>query len=314
MKNFIHTPYKDGIGGVRVGLEPIKESKWLEVDNSFIKEINKKKELFSTNKKEVFRETLDSYESQVELLSCIKKYLSEYYPDKYIFDKNQICININENTLLLREDSLSPLEIASFLVQEDLLLMLPNEESSYSLGAASLCAPSNWSLQEKFNNSLLDLHKYVPDYKEKISERVNKIFLRLDNQRIFERFNWSIYENSDLFQPKTSKADVKRSKKITKYNAGDKLFIRVERQTIRKLLTSGSIIFTVRVHVTPLFTIKNDLSRLKDLLMAIENLDQSIKSYKSLDQIEESVTGWLEDRIKVFQKSNGLDFQRETSP
>ena len=48
--------------------------------------------------------------------------------------------------------------------------------------------------------------------------------------------------------------------------------------------------------------------------MAIENLDQSIKSYKSLDQIEESVTGWLEDRIKVFQKSNGLDFQRETSP
>ena len=48
--------------------------------------------------------------------------------------------------------------------------------------------------------------------------------------------------------------------------------------------------------------------------MAIKNLDQSITRYKSLDQIEESVTGWLEDRIKVLKKPNGLDFQRETSP
>ena len=48
--------------------------------------------------------------------------------------------------------------------------------------------------------------------------------------------------------------------------------------------------------------------------MAVNNLNQSIKRYKSLDQIEEFITGWLEDRIKVLQKSNGLDFQRETSP
>jgi len=40
----IHTPYKNGEGGVKVGLEPIKESDWLEIDDLFNSEIELKKD------------------------------------------------------------------------------------------------------------------------------------------------------------------------------------------------------------------------------------------------------------------------------
>lgn len=300
MKKFIHTPYKSGLGGVKIGLEPINESKWLEIDDSFVPEIQKKQSLFRSKREQVFNQTTKSYQAQVELLEVIKKHLTHYYDNYFRFNKDEIYIKIKGKSLKISEKITNPLEISSFLVQEDLLVMLPNKNQSYNLEAASLCAPSNWSLKEKFNNSLLEVHKHVPDYKENISKRVNNIFNRLEKKRIFERFNWSIYDSPKLFQPKKSKTEVVRIKSINKSNAGEKLFIRVERQTIRRMPKTKAIIFTVRVHVSPLHSIKDDLLKLNDLLLAIKNLDILMKKYKSLDQIERSINGWLEDRINFL--------------
>ena len=73
--------------------------------------------------------------------------------------------------------------------------------------------------------------------------------------------------------------------------------MRVERQTIRRLPISHAVIFTVRVHVYPLSSIKDDLNKLTDLRLAIENLPKRMKRYKALDQIEKPILGWLEERI-----------------
>ena len=276
----IHTPYKNGEGGVKVGLEPIKDSDWLEIDELFSSEIAQKKNLYKTKHQDVYQETPDSFESQEEFLNLLREHLLEYYPEHLIQNESK------------RNRDTSPLEIASLLVQEDLVLMLPQKEE-YFLGAASLCAPSNWSLKEKFNKSLLMLHKHVPSYSSKIGSRVNKIFINLPEERIFQRFNWSIYETPILFQPAESKSYIERSKQINQENAGDKLFIRVERQTIRRLPITRSIVFTIRVHVDPLNSIRKDISLLQDLKKAIVNLDVSMKEYKSIDQINQPLIDWL---------------------
>jgi len=276
-----HTPYRNGDGGVKVGLEPIEESDWLEIDDLFSSEIELKKELYDSHFNEIHQEVNESSESQVELLNLIKTHLKQYHP--------------NHKTTSVT-DSL-PLKKASLMVQEDLVLMLPRREE-YFLGAASLCAPSNWSLEEKFKSSLIGLHAHVPTYEKKIGSRVNNLFNNLPNERIFQRFNWSIYENSKLFQPANRKSQIERSRTITEDNAGDRLFVRVERQTIRRLPETGAIVFTIRVHVNPLLCLKKDLSLLIDLDLAIENLTTDMKIYKSIDQIEVPLRGWLEKEIK----------------
>ena len=144
----------------------------------------------------------------------------------------------------------------------------------------------------------MEVHHEVPSYKAKIGSKVNKIFANLPSGRIFQRFNWSIFEDSKLFQPARSKSQIVRPRTITEDNAGDRLFVRVERQTIRRLPETKAIVFTIRVHVNPLLCLKKDLSLLTDLDQAIENLTTDMKIYKSIDQIEVPLRGWLEKKIK----------------
>ena len=276
-----HTPYRNGDGGVKVGLEPIEEADWLEIDNLFDSEIELKKKLYESYYKEIHQELDLSLKSQQELLEMLKTHLNQYHP----------------NHKFTTTETSAPLKNASLMVQEDLVLMLPKEEK-YFLGAASLCAPSNWSLKEKFNGSLLELHKDVPSYEREIGNRVNNLFNKLPNDRIFQRFNWSIYEEATLFQPAKNKSFVERSKTITNKNSGDRLFIRVERQTIRRLPETKAIAFTIRVHVDPLSSIKDDLSLVRDLKKALKNLSEGMKRYKSLGPIETPLVGWLDNRIK----------------
>ena len=245
-------------------------------------EIEQKKELYKHSFESIYQEHVDSKDAQLELFNTLSKHIDTYHYD-HTFPK--------EGSSLLHK--------ASLMVQEDLVLMIP-DNNKFFLGAASLCSPSNWSLTEKFNKSLLNLHEYVPSYKKKIGSRVDNFFNKLSPDRIFQRFNWSIYESSSLFQPERSKADVERSKSINSTNAGDKLFLRVERQTIRKLPKTLSIVFTIRVHVDPLSSIQNSLSLVRDLNLALKNLSKDMKAYKSIDQIEKPLKGWLENKIKIL--------------
>ena len=91
--------------------------------------------------------------------------------------------------------------------------MKPKENIFY-LDSASLCAPTRWSLREKFQQSLSELHQSVPGYKDKIDSRVNTIFTNLPDQKIFERYNWSIFDSPELFQPISNKSlvEIKNTK------------------------------------------------------------------------------------------------------
>ena len=285
-----HTPYLDGQGGVKIGLSPISESSWLELDNKFEEEILLKKNLLNTNRDDVLQISEGSKDEQEEILESILNYLQKFHSDKYTFSKDSIYIK-STNDLYGLNQFKNPIELASLLVQEDLVLMSSKEDEFY-LEAASLSAPSHWSLTEKFSKSLMDLHNGVPGYKDNIGKRVDEIFNKLPTERILERYNWSIYDDPKLFQPVHSKPFVE-FKETKPY----KLFLRVERQTIRKLPKNGAVLFTIRVHVDPIESILDDKRSLKSLKMAIENLSGPMKKYKSIDQFEESLIDWLKDKI-----------------
>ena len=285
-----HTPYLDGQGGVKIGLSPIAESSWLELDDKFEQEILFKKNLLNTNREDILQISEGSEAEQEEILESILNYLQEFHSDKYKFSKDSIYIESTNDLYDLNQFE-NPIELASLLVQEDLVLMSPKKNEFY-LEAASLSAPSHWSLTEKFTKSLMDLHDGVPGYKEDIGKRVDEIFNKLPTERILERYNWSIYDDPKLFQPVHSKPFVE-FKKTKPY----KLFLRVERQTIRKLPKNGAVLFTIRVHVDPIESILDDKRSLESLKMAVENLSGPMKEYKSINQFEKILLDWLQDKI-----------------
>tara|TARA_B100000902_G_scaffold99837_1_gene102239 strand:+ start:242 stop:1123 length:882 start_codon:yes stop_codon:yes gene_type:complete len=286
----IHQPYKNGKGGVDIGLKPIDDYSWLEIDNLFEEEISLKKRLYKERKDQVLIAPSESINIQREVLDIVLEHLNEFYGDSYEINKDSVEV-LQSNTIYFFKDFENPLELASLLVQEDLIIMQPKKDVFY-LKSASLCAPTRWSLKEKFNLSLSEIHKEVPGYKEKIDLRVNNIFQNLPDQKIFERYNWSIFDSPELFQPIGSKTLVE----IKNIDPED-LYLRVERQTLRRLKDSRSILFTVRVHVDPMTSILSDKNIIMDLIKAIQNLEEDMKNYKVIQPFEEKLIKWLKLKI-----------------
>ena len=285
----IHQPYKDGKGGVDIGLKPIQKESWLEIDNLFSAEIAEKKQLLKNKRSDVLITPSSSFSIQKEVLTTILEHLQLFHAN--LFNINNETVEIIKTKEIYNHQKFpNPLELASLLVQEDLIIMKQIEED-YHLESASLCAPTRWSLQDKFRESLSKIHKEVPGYEQKIGKRVDSIFSNLPDDKIFERFNWSIFDSPELFQPINSKTLVE-----IRDLRPQELFIRVERQTIRRLEQSKSVLFTVRVHVDPITAILDNKRSIEDLINAISNLDRDMKNYKVITPFEENLINWLKSK------------------
>ena len=153
------------------------------------------------------------------------------------------------------DDDQHPLERVARLIGEDICIMTPlvraadeqtTTETTYRLTAAVLCAPSRWSLREKIGQSVSAIHEPVPGY-EAIESPTARFFERLRIDDIIERTNWTVLDSPVLFQPDRARATVAFT------DAGaldapihlDLFWLRLERQTLRKLPQSGAVIFTI---------------------------------------------------------------------
>jgi hypothetical protein len=143
------------------------------------------------------------------------------------------------------------------MVAEDLILMRRGE-AGWRLAAGSLCFPGNWLLTEKFGRAIHEIHAPVPGFGAgaRNAELIARIFDKLTVEQPVERRNWSIQSGTGLFRPaQRQQRAAFAAGKASKFPDGDipaHCFIRIERQTLRKLPVSGDILFTIRTYLDPL--------------------------------------------------------------
>jgi hypothetical protein len=149
---------------------------------------------------------------------------------------------------LLSED---PLLTASRLVQEDLLL-LRKEGDEHILRAGVLCFPASWTLNEKKNKSLTNIHGPVKEYDKLLAPRIEKMFSNMRSSTPIWRSNFLLYDDYELFQPRLEKDE--------KGNGHKKLsqFMRVERQSLKKFSRSSNILFSIHTFVVPYLNLTSE--------------------------------------------------------
>jgi dimethylamine monooxygenase subunit A len=79
------------------------------------------------------------------------------------------------------------------------------------------------------------------------------------------------------------KLDAATAAAITPANAGEKLWLRVERQTLRRLPQSGSVLFAIRTHVTGLGEAICHAKGARDLALAMRTMPDDVAHYRSID-------------------------------
>jgi len=285
-----HTPYDGSSKLFTIGLKPLDPADWIEVDGYLLPYLAEKRRLYAEIPDRVFVEENDTRDAQQEVLELLGAYLPERFPRTHRRTDGGIeVVGAADHPALPSGLAHAPLVAASLLVQEDLILMR-RDDNGWRLAAGSLCFPSSWSLLEKFGKPLQQIHEPVPGFGPgtRPAELINRMFDGLQGQAV-ERFNWSIQAGNALYHPLSNVERMDRAtNRPTRFPDGDvnaHAFIRVERQTLRKLPSSRDILFTIRIHLDPLtvLAVHPDRAKLATSFAAqLEALDLAQLDYKGL--------------------------------
>ena len=282
---FVHDPVEAGPYRMALGLIGVPEQAWFEIDALYPAEMAEKRRLLTERHAEVFAITPGSEAACAEALSMIVENLTTHHPDW--FSRTGIVLTNHLIGETWNLDTGGPLELAGRLVQEDLCL-IQNTDENPIFTAGTLCFPSRWRLAEKIGRPLAEVHGPVPLYADRLAAPVDRFMRQLRPGRIVSRLNWSIVDDPALFQP-GGKWRTDRNDAITADNAGDRLFMRVERQTLRLLQASGAVLFGIRVHVYPL-----RCAAAARLAAAVRALPDDIARYKSLPSFQIALLAYLD--------------------
>jgi hypothetical protein len=291
----LYLPFAEGKWQMRMSLKALDPQDWIEIDDQFVKYLLQKDTLLKTRHSEVFASLPGTAASQQEVLELLLDHLLKRFPQHYRRHGHgqRIEAIATHQVWHIPDFESAPLDLAGRLVQEDLLLM-ERSPQGYRLVAASLCFPLRWRLREKLGCPLTQIHSPVPGYSEKLAHPVDSVFNRLKSSHPVWRLNWSIVESPELFfPPETAKPGWETT--INCQNAGDKLFLRIERQILRRLTGSGDILFTVRTYVHPLRVLEDKPQMAESLAEIIQLMPVEMQEYKNILPIRQVLLGYLEE-------------------
>ena len=258
----IHTPYDGSSKLFQIGLKPLDLANWIEIDETFDFQLAEKRRIYAEYADKVFVAEEATEDAQAEVLALLTEHLPARFPERYRSEGDRMTVVGHPELDGLEAQDLRPLHKASLLIPEDLIVMRRGEDG-WRLAAGSLCFPSSWLLTEKFGKPMSAIHEPVPGFGPgtRNAGLIDRMFDKLQIGQPVERFNWSIQAGDALYHPLSNVERIDRATgrpiRFPDVDAAARAFIRVERQTLRKLPATGDILFTIRIHLDPMGLLKS---------------------------------------------------------
>ena len=256
-----------------MGTHALNIDEWLIIDGDRDADLRNKAELLQPSRSVVFAAEPGSEAAASELLALITEWLRERgietpppWGDEH------------------------PLIEAARLVQED-LVVLQRIEGEWVLTAGVVCFPTHWSVSDKIGLPLEGIHAPVAHYDHELRERVDRFHERLTVDRPAWRRNWFVLPTAELHLPAYGhQMHVASSIEAD----GSPMWIRSERQTLRRLAASDAIVFTIRVQMVPLGVLVEHPELAASMLDTIKSWDRDKRTYTSTGGVLDALIDWLE--------------------
>lgn len=225
------------------GLHPISVKDWLYRDEVFAEQLSYRDHLIANKGDTVFACLPEAEQGARELLACLLADL----PDQASAYHRSVHHLKRPDGIVIETDQFHPLISAGRLVQEDFALLQKTGNTHHLVGGL-VCFPAHWRLQDKLGKSLADLHEPVHAFSPDIAKRSDRIFTHLRPDQPLMRANFLVYTNPDLHQPASENNPKALSPDGPRY-------VRVERQTLRRLPSTGTIVFAIHTFLVPARTL-----------------------------------------------------------
>lgn len=289
-----YLPFEAGPWRMAMGLIAVPISSLFEIDRNYAEQIALRRSLLAERHGEVFAALPGSATARHAMLALAAAHLPAHHPRWFTRAGDRLRNRLTGEEWDLAAPPCDPLELAGRLVQEDLCLIEP-DPAGPRLTAAVLCFPTRWRLAEKLGHPLASIHAPVPFFAERLANPVDRLLSLLKPGKLVERFNWSILDDPALFQP-GGHGRAAPDPAITEENAGKKLWLRVERQTLSRLPEVTTILFTIKIHQHPIAGIAAQPAIAGRLASALRALPEETMRYKSILPFRAPLLAYLDRR------------------
>jgi heme-dependent oxidative N-demethylase alpha subunit-like protein len=296
-----YRPFLDGPWRLAMGIKALDLEEWIEIDERFAPQLAARRQLLDEQRSAVLAALPESGAGQRELLDLLLDHLPRRFPEHYRRIDGYIENRITSERFALVAWDEAPLELAGRLVQEDLCLM-QRGDPGYRLVAAALCFPAHWRLADKLGRQLPVIHGPVPGFGERLAGPVDRFFASIQVERPVWRVNWSLVDTPTLFLPPEHRG---HPRPISAEGAGGQLWLRVERQTLRRLPRSGDVVFGIHTYVDPLEDAIDSPQAAQALAARIREMPEGMARYKSILPIRAPLLAWLDGRAEGQGPSAG---------
>ena len=236
------------------GVQPVAIQDWLFRDEAYAEQMAYRDRLIATLREDVYVKQSGAEAAAEELLAILVDECG--YPrggDVFTrLDGVKVDVTADE-----------PLVAAGRLVQEDLVI-LQTDGAVHCLTAGLMCFPASWTPRQKLGKTLAGLHRPVPEYSA-VDDVVQRMFHALRPEQPLMRANFLIYTDPELHQPRLEGQGKPLPPGLARY-------VRVERQTFRKLPKTRAVVFAIHSFVVLATSLPDDayreLARLKPALIS----------------------------------------------
>nr|WP_121024851.1 DUF3445 domain-containing protein [Litoreibacter meonggei] len=214
------------------GVVPLAYKDWLQVDDAYTDQLAYKAKLLAERRDRVLMVDPTCKDAARELLQVALGNL----PNEFTAGESITC----PDGRIVSVDTDAPFVTLSKLLQEDFVI-LQKRGDAHILTGAILCFPASWSLAEKFNRPLTDIHDPVAEYDDGIARSVERMFSAIRVDQPLMRSNALVYADPDLHHPHRG-SDALR-------DSGQAGYIRSERQCMVRLPQTQAVVFSIHTYL-----------------------------------------------------------------
>ncbi|MEY3053679.1 MAG: hypothetical protein RL550_202 [Actinomycetota bacterium] len=293
-----YQPYVAGAFRWRLALRPLDLTDWIQIGDDYDHEMDAKNRVLRDHHSTVFAAIPGVEPESAEVLTTLVDHLVTQFPSWFRRDECTVTNLHRGETFAMTPDedgrwSEHPLSVAGRLVQEDLALLVERDDRSI-FGGGSVCFPNRWDLSSKLGASMAEVHAPVARLNEQLEGPIDDFFRRLTPDKPFWRLGWGVLDTDDPYQPVDgTAAESPEIPAVGDPDTGDRLFLRVERETLRRFPITGAVLFTIRTYIRPLSHLvarPDDAARLADALVAMPD---DVADYKRIVELSDSARHWL---------------------
>jgi hypothetical protein len=292
-----YQPYLAGPFRWRLGLRPLSLEDWIEIGPDYDEAMALKRRVLAEHPHTVLAWLPGIETEAAEVLDALVAHLCERWPAWFTADADTV---VNRRTgERWRRDELHPLDLAGRLVPEDLVLMVERHGGLVFAGG-SVCFPNRWDLASKLGQSLRQVHAPVARLNEQLAAPIDAFFERLRPERSYWRLGWGVLDTDERYQPVDGTAPPSpRLPEPGDPTAADRLFLRVERETLRRMPRTRCVLFTIRTYVRPVRHLAGRPDDAARLAAALAALPPDVADYKQVRHLRPVAERALEELAKT---------------